>query len=594
MERVSGLNGKGAGMTTNRNEATPAQRLRIPLLPTGIPGLDTVLGGGLPELSFNVIIGGAGTGKSVLAHQILHAVATSERPAIFFSIYGEPIVKVLRYKQQFDFFDPTRVGRDVFYFDLSDTFREGGADQVIEAITRETQARAPAMVVIDSFGAIAELEPAGAGGPRSFAHDLAARLASWDTTSLLIEDEPGDKLPASPELTIADGVLWLEQQTRQNAVTRKLQVVKMRGLSPLPGRHTFRIDQAGVHVYPRLSPLDAERKATPDGRAGFGVEGLDAMMHGGIPVGQACLIAGSSGTGKTLLALHYIMEGARHGEPTVMVAFEERSEEHVRKARSFGWDLESLQAQGLLRIISLRPVDLSVDEVLVEAQGAVSELDAKRVIVNSISGFELAISSAEKEEFHEGLYRLVANLTNRGVTVVLTTEISDLFGDVRVSTYGASFIADNILLLRYVELDSALRKVMAVVKMRTSDHDKELRQYRIDERGVIVEAPFTDYSGVLTGNPALRLLAVPQLYTPGLAEHEQRLTSALMTLREASAAQLAEALALAEADVQETLDKLVDTGYIMRTQRGAVTVYRIGLLASGSSRRGNRGRPPSR
>lgn len=581
-------------MTTDRDEARQAQRLHIPVLPTGIPGLDAVLGGGLPELSFNVIAGGAGTGKSVLAHQILHAVATPERPALFFSVYGESIVKVLRYKQQFDFFDPTRVGRDVFYFDLSDAVREGGAGPVIEAITREVQARSPAIVAIDSFGAITELGPSGTSGARSFAHDLAVRLASWDTTSLLIEDEPGEKLAASPELAIADGVLWLEQQARQNAVTRKLQVVKMRGLSPLAGRHTFRVDQGGVHVYPRLSPLDTEQKARPEGRAGFGVEGLDAMLRGGVPEGQACLIAGSSGTGKTLLALHYIMEGARRGEPTVMVAFEERPEEHVRKARSFGWDLEALQAQGLLGIISLRPVDLSVDEVLVEVQQAVSELGAKRVVVNSISGFELAISSAEKEEFHEGLYRLVANLTNRGITVVLTTEISDLFGDVRITTYGASFIADNILLLRYVELDSALRKVMTVVKMRTSDHDKELRQYRIDEHGVTVEAPFTEYSGVLTGNPAPRLVAGPQPYTPGLAANEQRLSNTLMELREASAAQLAEALALDEADVQRTLDKLVDTGYIIRAQRGDVAVYRIGLLASGGSRRGNRGRSPSR
>jgi circadian clock protein KaiC len=571
--------------------ASTEQRLRIPLLRTGVPNLDTVLGGGLPELSFTVIVGGAGTGKTILAQQILHAIATTERPAIFFSVHGEPILKVLRYQQQFDFFDPARVGRDVFYFDLADDVRSLGADHAIEVIMREVQSHTPAIIAIDSFGAIAELNPTGVTNPRSFAHDLALRLASWDTTSLLIDEFPEEKLPAKPELTIADGIIWLGQQVRQNAVTRKLQVVKMRGLSPLPGRHTFRIDRGGVQVYPRLSPIEDNATIKPEGRAGFDIPPLDAMLRGGIPIGQTCLVAGSSGTGKTLLALHFIMAGARRGEASVMVAFEERPQEHVRKAASFGWDLQTLQDEGQLRMLSLRPVDLSVDEVLGEIQQAVTAIDARRVVINSVSGFELAISVSEKEEFQEGLYRLVANLTNRGITVLLTTEISDLFGNVRITTYGVSFIADNILLMRYAEIDSALHKALAIVKMRTSDHDKELRQYRIDEHGIAVEAAFTEYSGVLTGTPMLRVQAGPQPYTPGLGDQEAALTSALMARREASAEQLAEALGQTETQIQATLDKLVDTGYIVRARHGGVSVYRMGMLSSGTAPRRSSRKP---
>lgn len=578
-------------MTTKRDHAPVSDRLRIPLLSTGVPNLDSVLGGGLPELSFTVLVGGAGTGKTILAQQILLAIATTERPAIFFSLHGEPILKLLRYQQQFDFFDPARVGRDIFYFDLADEVRAGGGAHALDLITREVQARTPAIVAIDSFGAIAALNPEGPERTRSFAHTLALRLASWDTTSLLLDEEPADNLPAKPELTIADGIIWLGQQVRQNAVTRKLQVVKMRGLSPLPGRHTFRIDPGGVHVYPRLSPIEDAVEAKPQGRASFDVDGLDMMLRGGIPRGQACLVAGSSGTGKTLLGLQFIMAGARRGEANVMVAFEERPQEHARKARSFGWDFPALQQDGLLRIISVRPVDLSVDEVLGAIQQAVRETNARRVVINSVSGFELAISASEKEEFQEGLYRLVANLTNRGITVLLTTEISDLFGDVRITTYGVSFIADNIILLRYVEIDSALSKVLTVVKMRTSDHDKELRQYRIDEQGITVEAPFTQYSGVLTGNPLPRAVVGPQPYTPGLGETEEHITTALSNLREASAAELAQTLGLDDAEVQELLDKLVDTGYILRAKREGQTVYKMGTLAPGGPRRGGRRRP---
>lgn len=276
-----------------------------------------------------------------------------------------------------------------------------------------------------------------------------------------------------------------------------------------------------------------------------------------------------------------------------MVAFEERPQEHIRKAHSFGWDFEALQRDGLLRMISLRPVDLSVDEVLGEIQEAVTAINATRVVINSVSGFELAIAASEKEEFQEGLYRLVANLTHRGITVFLTTEINDLFGDVRITTYGVSFIADNILLLRYVEIDSALRKVLTVVKMRTSDHDKELRQFRINEHGIIVEAPFTQYSGILTGNPVSHAPVGPQPYTPGLEKQEERLSGALMTLREASTAQLAEALGLSAEEVEKTIDKLVDTGYIVRAKREGTTVYRVGAFVPGAPRRGGRGRTPT-
>ncbi|MBI3980133.1 MAG: hypothetical protein HY331_18315 [Chloroflexi bacterium] len=211
------------------------------------------------------------------------------------------------------------------------------------------------------------------------------------------------------------------------------------------------------------------------------------------------------------------------------------------------------------------------------------------MVINSISGLELAISPSEKEDFREGLYRLVASLTSRGTTVLMTTEVTDLFGDVRLTAYGVSFIADNIILLRYVEIESALRKALMVIKMRTSDHDKELRQYRIGEKGVEVEATFGQYSGVLSGTPTLRALTGPQPYTPGLTPEEESLVYVLMSLQQASAQRLAESLNEPEPQVQRTLDKLVDTGYVVRTTREGKANYRVAMTMPGvGSRRGER------
>ncbi|MBI3980134.1 MAG: AAA family ATPase [Chloroflexi bacterium] len=331
----------------------------------------------MPALSFTILAGAPGTGKTTLAQQILFHLGTPGRPALYFSILGEPTFKLLRYQQQFAFFEPARVGRDVFFFDLADEVRRGGIGRVREVITREVEQRSPMIVAIDSFRAVQELaEVGGISGLRTFVHDLALILASWDTTSLLISEYREVDYETDPEFTICDGILWLSQQARQNSVTRKLQAVKLRGLAALPGRHTFRITDDGLHIYPRLSNVEPTAAALPEGRCAFGVPGLDEMMRGGIPQGEACLIAGSSGTGKTLMALHFIVEGARQGEPGVMITFEEQPQAHVRKAQRFGWDLPALEAQDLLRMIYLRPVDLSVDEVLSEIQRAVEALGA--------------------------------------------------------------------------------------------------------------------------------------------------------------------------------------------------------------------------
>ncbi|MBI2953850.1 MAG: AAA family ATPase [Chloroflexi bacterium] len=562
--------------------AARGKKVEIKKIPSGVPNLDPVLGGGFPAYSVNLVVGAPGVGKTTLVHQILFHNATRHARALYFVALGEPTLKMLRYQQQFNFFDPAKVETAVFYHDIGAVAREEGLPRTLESISERVEAVNPSFVAIDSFRGLKEIGEARGDNIRAFVHDISAVLATWNVTSFLLGEYTFDETLSEPEFSAADGIIWMAQIAVGNATVRKIQAVKMRGQAVLTGKHTFAIDGDGVSVFPRMLPIAGWPEApVKRDRVKFGVPGLDEMMNGGIPRGETMLIAGSSGTGKTLLALHFVAEGARTGEPSVMVTFEEHPREHERKAAAFGWDLADWEKRGLLRMIYLRPLDLSVDEVLARVHDTVRRLDAKRVVINSISGFQLGISPSDEPEFREALYRIVATLSGEGVTTVMTTEIPNVFGELRISPEHVSFLADNIIVLRYAEIESQLRKVMMVVKMRTSKHDKDLRQYQINERGIVVERPFTEYSGVLSGIPTLRMLLEPRPFTAGLTRDEEEMMNVLLALREATVEQLAEGIGMGASQVRSMLDKLVDTGYVVKLGTKAEPKYRVALVTPG-------------
>lgn len=555
--------------------------LQIAKIPSGVPNLDSVLGGGFPELSLTVIAGLSGTGKTTLVQQTIFANATDQRPALYFTTFGEPQVKLLRYQQQFSFFRPERVGKSIHFIDLSPAAREGGIDGALAAISEQMELANPAIIVIDSFRAIEELGISTRAPKRVFAHELALLLATSQCTGFLIGEYPESEVGVGPEFTVADNVLLLSQEVHQNSVVRRLRVIKIRGQAPEPGRHAFRVTEAGIQVYPRLRPLAEVNRSRKGPRASFGIAGLDEMMKGGVPRGQTCMVAGSSGTGKTLIALHFAIAGANADEPCVMATFEESPSEHAEKMASFGWSLSALQRRGLMEMLYLRPVDLSIDQVISDLNAAVDRVNARRVIINSISGMQIALPQTDRAELREGLYRMTANLTARGLVVLLTTEVPGFLGGVQISTEGLSFIADNIILLRYVEIAAELRRAVGVIKMRTSAHDNLLREYRIGKTGIVVEDSYKDYSGVLTGIPTLRTLLEPRPYTAGLHADEEALMHILLAMRQATADQLARALGSDRQNTQRLLDRLVDTGYVVRVVQANRQLYRVGLITPG-------------
>ncbi len=279
---------------------------------------------------------------------------------------------------------------------------------------------------------------------------------------------------------------------------RKMQVVKMRGQAQSPGVHTFRISDDGVRVFPRavVKPDTAgDVKISGDKRLSMGVPKLDEMMGGGLPAGYSLLVVGPSGSGKTVLATEFLAEGARVGEPGVIAAFEKSPNQLLSHK------LNELINSGSVGLINTRTLDLSIDEILHDLVQMITRMKAKRVVIDSLSGFELALASVFREDFREALYRMVAVLTGMGVTVLMTAELEDHYTVLRFSAYGNAFLADAILMQRYVEISGQFRRVLSVVKVRASAHSKDIRFFDVEKDNILIGDSLEHYQGVLSGYP---------------------------------------------------------------------------------------------
>src|SRR5947208_13249673 len=253
---------------------------------------------------------------------------------------------------------------------------------------------------------------------QGFVQRLALHLTSWQATTFLIGEYVEGERRDNPVFTVADGLFWLYQSIERNSIVRKLQVMKLRGQASVPGLHTFRITADGVQAFPRTFGLTGRKdKARDRRRLPCGVAELDAMMGGGVPEGDSLLIAGPSGSGKSVFATQFIAEGLRRGEPGIVAIFEERPEEYAGRAANFGMDFATPQQDGKLSILYLRPLDLSVDETMREIVDAVDRTGAKRLVIDSLAGFELALAPGFRDDFRESLYRMIGALTRTGGTV---------------------------------------------------------------------------------------------------------------------------------------------------------------------------------
>jgi len=333
---------------------------------------------------------------------------------------------------------------------------------------------------------------------------LGMQMTSWQATTFLIGEYLLPESESSPIFTVADGILWLSQNLHRNSMLRKMQVVKMRGQAQATGLHTFRIDDEGIRVFPRAIVKDgisaelATRASTLESRVAMGIPGLDDMLGGGLPVGYSLLVVGPSGCGKTILTTEFLAEGARRGEPGVIAAFEKSPSQMLGNKR-----LYSLVQAGQVGVIDTRSLDLSIDETLHDLIAMIHRMKAKRVVIDSLSGFELALAPEFSEDFRGSLYRMIAELTGMGVTILMTSELEDRYTDLRFSPFGSAFLADAIIVQRYIEIAGQFKRVISVVKVRGSKHSKDIRLFEITDEGIVIGETLSEYDGIMTGRPKI-------------------------------------------------------------------------------------------
>lgn len=542
---------------------------KIRRLTTGIDNLDLVLGGGIPEFSFNIIMGEPGSGKTTLAHQIIFANASPESPALYFTVLGEPTLKMLRYQQQFSFFDPGKVNESVHFANLGELALGGDLIKTLEAIVREMERIQPAVVVVDSFRTL--VGPSTPRAVQEFVQHLAVRLTSWQATTFLVGEYKEGKGELSPIFTLADGTISLSQNVVRNSMVRKLRILKMRGADPQPGMHTVRITEHGLEVFPRMmKPVEQSQTFVSRELLSTGIAGVDEMLGGGTFKGTSLIVAGPAGSGKTTVGVHFIAEGVKRGEPGVMVIFEETVPRYVAQARSFGIDLDQMVAAGQLEIVYVRPLDLSVDETLYAIQAAVERLGACRVVIDSLTAMENALAPTFKEDYTESLYRLIGALTGEGISIMMTVETTTSYDELQFTPHAISFLTHDILLLRYFEVDGQLKTFMTVIKTRGRQHSADLREYTISDEGITVGRVLSDMRGLIT--------AVPQRQSEGrfqgVTAQEAGVLNAITRLGDASEKKLKDDTRLSATALTAALNRLTALGFVQKATKRGRRVYR--------------------
>jgi circadian clock protein KaiC len=480
--------------------STPSRR-ELPRLSTGDAALDGILGGGVPVHSVNVVAGEPGSGKTALVLQMLFHAARQGKSAVYFTTLSESSLKLFRFMQLFEFFDADLASQKIAFVDLSKVLAHGPEATLKEISSRVEQAE-PDLVVVDSFRALGDVLGERRGG-RAFVYELAVQMTSWGATTLIVGEYTSDEVRSYPEFGVADGVMLLGVQRQELSSVRELEILKMRGTDFVTGRHFFDISQRGLECYPRVRAPDVVDGPDHDGdaREPTGVAGLDQLLGGGVPRCSATLIQGGTGTGKTMLTLQFLVEGARRGQKGLLFALEESPNQLRRIARNLGWNLRELEAAGAIEVIYMSPVELSTDRFLEQARRRIASLGASRVAFDSMGSMELGVSSHRR--FRELVYALTKHSAVAGATLFMTLESPELLGSATLSAGGnLSFAADNIIQLRYVEIDGRLDRAISVLKARGIKHGSELRSMSIGAGGVTVgQTAFKDLRGVLTGLP---------------------------------------------------------------------------------------------
>ena len=479
-----------------------SSQMPLERLSTGSAAFDRILGGGLPVRSLTMIAGEPGAGKTLFALQMLFHLGRQGKKGLYFTTLSEPSLKLIQYMQQFSFFDEGAVGKGLTFVDLGSVVRGRNADDALKAINERVEREEPAIVIIDSFKAMRDIL-GDAPSIRTFVYDLAVHMAGWGAASLFVGEYTAEEIAQYAEFAIADGILRFGTQREELTAVRVVDVLKLRGADCVTGRHFFEIGPDGLAFFPRVrSPVTNDHASIGSfaERAATGIVGLDDMLGGGLPRSSSTVIQGATGTGKTLLGLHFLLEGARRGEPGIHFTLEETADQLRGIARGFGWDLREMEQRRLFSFFYVSPVELSAAAFLDRARQLVEQVGARRAVLDSLTSLALGVPSQRR--FKELVYAMTKHFRALGVTLNMNMEVAELLGSAQLSGHGISFAADNVIQLKYLEQDGRLDRGISVLKARGVRHATEVRRMNVvEDRGVEVGAPFKGLRGVLTGLP---------------------------------------------------------------------------------------------
>jgi circadian clock protein KaiC len=453
---------------------------------TGIEGLDAVLGGGIPIGDLLFVVGSPGSGKTTLVAQAAFHAARAGQRAVFASTTSEPAARLVKHLRGFSFWNDAAVSRAISFESIFPVAREG-TDELVNALVQSVQSRKASLLILDGYCTLRDLHP-DSPKQRSFISELASAVAALDCTTLVTSSHvPPEQGPASAEFTMCDGIVQLSEQDTEGRSQRTIRVRKTRGVASLLGAHTLRITTAGLAVYPRIEtytiPVEHNFEVTP---LSLGCPELDQMTSGGLPRGSSTIIVGAPGTGKTVLALQFLIAGAQRGERGVLLSFRESRAQLVRKARTLGLDLETPLADGRIRLLRYPAIDVEADQVLAALWRELAQSDATRIACDSIVELERSLSEGRKRR---ALAAVIENLRTRGLTVLLVHDhapVDDGDGEIDYSGSPLQVLAENVILLRYRDVGGNLARMVSVLKMRDAAHEHASRQYQLAGEGLRV------------------------------------------------------------------------------------------------------------
>jgi len=468
-------------------------------LVTGIEGLDALLKGGLVVGASYIIQGPPGAGKTILANQLACEHVRAGGRVLVATLLSESHERLFQYLATLEFFDPALVGDQIQFVSAFDTLEQEGLDAVVRLLRQEIARQQASLLIVDGV-LNARVRAETTLDTKKFVSELQGHAAFAGCTVLLLTSARLEE--GSPEHTMVDGVIELGEQLLGSRAVRHVQLRKTRGSAALSGRHECLIDEAGMHIYPRLEALFSHPSqlgsATLE-RIGSGVAALDEMLDGGLAAGSVSLLIGPSGIGTTSLGLAFL--GASTPQvPGLHFGFYETPERLRIKAASLGYDFAAMEQGGSLQLCWQPTTEGLLDQVGARLLERVEAQGSKRVLIDSLGAFSrLATDPARLNAFFRAL---TGELRARDVSVMLTWEMRDIFGsEISAPAPDLSSIVDNLMLMRFVEQDSQLLRMLSILKVRDSHHDPALHELLIGPQGITLRKAFEGACGVLSGTP---------------------------------------------------------------------------------------------